>query len=191
MNKEFDPTVELEQIRQAETADVQMQRDEIVNALEKNCEFFIQFFLGEELQFPVPQFHKDCWELLTREQILYIALALPRGHAKTTLTKLACVWHFLFTDIRFIVYVSNTHTIASEACKDIMNFIRSENFRQVFGDVQFDIEQDNKGYYKFWINVPDRQGGYKRKYCILKSMGAGQQVRGLNIDNERPELAAG
>lgn len=181
---------EFEQKRTAETENVAISREEIVAALEHNCEFFIQFFLGEELQFPVPGFHQECWELLTREQILYIALALPRGHAKTTLTKLACVWHFLFTDIRFIVYVSNTHAIASEACKDIMNFMRSDNFKSVFGQVDFSIEQDNRGYYRFTIIIPDRRGGYRRKSCILKSLGAQQQVRGLNIDNERPELAA-
>lgn len=172
-----------------ETIDVEMGRDDIIEALHKDGKFFINFFLHDELTYDVPEFHIECWNHITNEMILYIALALPRGHAKTTLSKLCCVWYFLFTDTRFIVYVSNTAPIAAEACKDIIAYIRSDNFAQIFGEPQFTVDREGHGYYKFHLQVPDGRGGFRSKFCILKALGAGQQVRGLNVDNERPQLA--
>lgn len=169
--------------------DVGMSQADIVTALRHDGEYFIQFYLGEDLEFPVPDFHVTSWEYLTNPEAPKVAVALPRGHAKTTLSKLAAVWYLLFTDVRFIVYVSNTHTIAAEACKDIINFIKSDNHRAVFGDTTFDVEQDARGFYKFTMRIKDSEGNIKEKFCILKALGAGQQIRGMNIDNTRPELA--
>lgn len=174
---------------EVQTQSVGMHKADIIEALRQDGRFFIQFFLADELTHDVPEFHIECWNLITTEMILYIALALPRGHAKTTLSKLSCVWYLLFTETRFIVYVSNTGNIAAEACKDIIAYIKSDNFISVFGPPRFEVDREGHGYYKFWLTVPDGRGGFKEKFCILKALGAGQQVRGLNIDNERPQLA--
>lgn len=175
--------------RPIETAKVNMRQEDIIEALHKDGEFFINYFLGEELTFNVPRFHIESWNLLTAESIDQIALALPRGHAKTTLSKLCCVWYLLFTDTRFIVYVSNTAAIAAEACKDIVAYMRQTNFSALFGNLDFRVEREAHGYYKFYMNIPDGHGNFKQKFVILKALGAGQQVRGLNIDNERPQMA--
>lgn len=175
--------------RTVETVQVGLTQDDTVEALHKDAEFFINFYLGEELEFPVPKFHKDGWNLITQEMILYIALALPRGHAKTTLSKLCCVWYLLFTPTRFIVYISNTANVAVEACQDIIKYMMSDNHQSLFGMLDFKIQREGHGYYKFYMNCPDGKGGMYRKFVILKALGAGQQVRGLNIDNQRPELA--
>lgn len=172
----------------AETTLVQHTAEEVIALLESDAEFFINFYISEELEFPVPEFHKTSWRLLTSTAMRRIALALPREHAKTTLAKLAVVWYLLFTPYRFILYVSNTLTIAAEACKDIVNYMRSDNHLSVFGPLEFITQQDQRGFYKFKLK---RTVGGKvvEKICILKPLGAEQQVRGLNIDNERPELA--
>jgi len=183
----------VEQVKQefktSAMADVLTSRDEIIRLLELDGEFFIQFFLGEDLDYDVPKFHIETWEYLTNLEAKRVAVALPREHAKTTLSKLAAVWYLLFTEFSFIVYVSNTAPIAAEACKDIVNYMRSDNFRQVFGEIVFEIEQDGRGYYTFWIDKPLANGEFSRKFCILRAVGAGQQIRGLNIDNKRPDLA--
>lgn len=149
-------------------------------ALSHGGELFIQFFLGEELVFPVPKFHIDSFKLLLASTVSRIALALPRGHAKTTLAKLAVVWYFLFSDYKFVVYISNTATVAAAACNDIINFLQGPNCRAVFGEIQWETERRGEGLYIFTING---------KKCILRALGAGQQIRGLNIDNTRPQLA--
>lgn len=166
-----------------------MSEADIIEAMHKSCAFFIQFYLGDELEYAVPEFHINSWNLITNEMILYIALALPRGHAKTTLSKLCCVWYLLFTDTRFIVYLSNTLNVSVEACQDIIKYMMSDNHQKVFGMLDFKINREGHGYYKFLMNCPDGKGGMYQKFVILKALGAGQQVRGLNIDNTRPELA--
>jgi hypothetical protein len=108
------------------------------------------------------------------------ACAVPRDHAKTTLAKLACVWFILFSPWRFILYISNTHPIALNAVKDVKNFLLIENCVAVFGEPEFTVEQDGIGNYQFKLNG---------KVCILKALGAKSQVRGINVDNQRPELA--
>lgn len=173
----------------AETVNAGVELSEIVTALRNDAEFFINFFLGDELTHAVPEFHKESWDYLNAQNISRFALALPRGHAKTTLAKLVVVWYLLFTDVRFVIYVSNTHAMAAAACKDIINYMRSINFTQVFGDIIFSVEQDAKGNYEFELGYIDGQGLPRSKKCILKAFGAGQQVRGLNIDNVRPQLA--
>lgn len=189
LEKEIDFEAKFTRKTDVETLNIGMSQEDIIEALHKDSEFFIQYYLGDDLEFPVPEFHKDSWNLITTEMILYIALALPRGHAKTTLSKLCCVWYLLFTPVRFIVYVSNTSNVAIEACQDIIKYMQSSNHVGVFGDLEFKIHREGHGYYKFHMKCPDGQGGFYQKFVILKALGAGQQVRGLNIDNTRPELA--
>lgn len=179
---------ELDYTRSAETAQAEMSFADIVYSLQHDGAFFIQFFMAEELTHAIPEFHLQAWALLTCSTAPYVALALPRGHAKTTLMKLACVWMLLFTPARFIVYLSNTHSIAAEACKDIIGYIESDNFRSVFGAAIFETRQESHAIYKFRITVNTPQG-LVDKLCILRAFGASQQVRGINVDNTRPELA--
>lgn len=164
---------------QANAQQVQVDYADLEMSLRSDGEMFINFFLYEELTYQVPQFHLDCWGWLTNDEILRIVLALPRNHAKTTLAKLAVVRYFIFTDVRFIVYVSNTASIAKDACRDIINFLECENFITVFGPCVFTKRSEGDGIYIFT---------FRGKTCILRSLGAGQQVRGLNIDNRRPQM---
>lgn len=169
----------------ADTVEVEARIAEIRALLKADGEFFIEFFLGEELTSPVPKFHVDIWGLLTDQQKQRILLAIPRDHAKTTLSKLAVVWYYLFTSHRFCVYLSNTNTIAKNACKDIINFLKSNNFRAVFGDIKILKESETDSLWVFELPLPNG----RVKKCILRAVGAGQQMRGINIDNQRPDIA--
>ena len=162
-----------------ETTHVQLSIEEIKFALENDNEFFIQFFLGSELSCKVPEFHIETFGLMTDLSVDKFACALPRDHAKTTLAKLACVKFFLFSHYRFILYLSNTISIAIPSVNDIINFLTSSNCEAVFGKVIFETTQEGKGVYKFWIG---------EKLCFLRAFGVGQQVRGINIDNQRPQI---
>ncbi len=168
---------------------VQMNTVELRKALRNDPEFFIQFFLGDELTFPVPDFHVETFTLMTSIDVLQLCFALPRDHAKTTLAKLACVWHLLFTDYQFIIYLSNVHAIAVPATNDIITFLECDNFRAAFGNVEFEVKRDGEGFYIFTISVPGVDGTLKQKLCIIKALGAGQSVRGINIKHRRPQLA--
>lgn len=169
-----------------DTVDAVASQGEIIKRLEEDGEFFIEFFLHEELSSPVPFFHYgEIWPLLTNTAMQRVLLAIPRDHAKTTLSKLAVVWYFLFTNHRFCVYLSNTNTIAKNACKDIMAYFNSPNFINVYGKIKIIKESETDSLWIF--EIPMKSGRVKK--CILRAVGAGQQMRGINIDNQRPDIA--
>ena len=161
-----------------------MNLGEVRQALKEDFEFFIQFFLGDEIEKCVPAFHVSILRDMCRPDLRRVCEAVPRGHAKTSMAKLAAVWHFINRpDIEFIVYLSNTASLAEEACADIWDFLNSENFIAVFGRVEPVLERRGQGYFQFVIP------SLNNKRCILKALGMGKQVRGLNINNRRPQLA--
>jgi hypothetical protein len=168
----------------SETVQVTAQIAQIRELLRVDPEFFIEFFLEEELTSEVPQFHKEIWGLLTDQQKERILLAIPRDHAKTTLAKLAVVWYYLFTRHRFCAYLSNTSPIAKNACRDIIAFLRTDNFERVFGKIKIIKESETEGLWIFELTMANG----RVKQCILRSVGAGQQMRGINIDNQRPDI---
>lgn len=168
---------------------VQMNVAEIRFALEHDEEFFIQFFLGDELTLPVPKFHIDIFHLMTSTAVRLCVFAVPRDHAKTTLAKLACIRHWLFSDYQFIIYLSNVSTTAVAACKDIIALMESENFQSIYGVIEFDVKQEGNGFYCFTLTLPNNTGGFRNKKCILRALGAGQSIRGINIGHRRPQLA--
>lgn len=165
-----------------ETGEFEVNIGDVRRLLETNDEFFIQFFLGEELVFPIPEFHLDIFSRMTSLHELRFVCAVPRGHAKTTLAKLAVVKLMLFSPFKFFIYLSASHGIAAPACRDIIAFIESDNFRQVFGPIEYKIRREGEGFYQFRIPALD-------KNLILRAQGAQQQVRGLNVDNTRPDCA--
>lgn len=157
---------------------------EIKYMLEHDAEFFIEFFMAEELEFEVPWIHKEIFSRMTNRDLQKMLLAIPRGHAKTTLAKLAVMWYFLFSPYRFCVYLSNTSPIAKNACRDIVGFLANENFQAVFGKARMLKESETDG---LWIFELPRGNG-KVKKCILRSAGANQQMRGINVDHQRPDI---
>lgn len=164
---------------------VAINQADIKAALKSNPEFFIQFFMGDNLTIESPEFHFVEFSKMISLLIKLYACAIPRDHAKTTLAKLASVYFFIFTDFSFGVYLSNTSTVADEACEDIIGFLECDNFKSVFGEVQFQVKQASRGFYKFTLfpGTPDE------KECVLKALGAQKQVRGLNVGNKRPQFA--
>lgn len=168
----------------AESLDVATQKAPIIELLRTSGEFFIDFFLHTELTFQVPLFHIQIWAMLTNVTLQRVLLAIPRDHAKTTLSKLCVVWYFLFTNHRFCVYLSNTNTIAKNACRDIMGYIQSDNFAMVFGKPRILKDSESESLWIFEITLPNG----KIKKCILRAVGAGQQMRGINVDNQRPDI---
>lgn len=168
------------------TEQVDVNVSQVRQLLRTDAEFFIEFFLAEQLDMPVPQFHKEIWALLTDQEKERILLAIPRDHAKTTLAKLVVIWYWLFTSHRFAVYLSNTAPIAKGACRDIMAFItENPNFLSVFGKIRIIKQSENEGLWLFDMTMPNGQ----TKRCALRALGQGQQMRGINIDNQRPDIA--
>ena len=154
--------------------------------LKQGGEPFIRFFLEpfeQKLYFhEVPAFHVDIFQSMITTEHEKSVYAVPRDHAKSTLAKLAAVYYFLYTDVSFILYVSNTASVAIAAVRDIIGFFECERSVLLYGKPDYIVEQLGIGYIRF------RMPGLNKE-LILKAQGAGQQVRGTNINNRRPQLA--
>jgi hypothetical protein len=162
-----------------EVQTVRATTEVIKAALEQNPKFFFNFFMGEELECAVPQFHIDTFQLMTDLNHTRVAIAMPRGHAKTMIAKLATVWHILFTDYSYVAYVGSAVKHAAQQLEAIIDMFKTPNFESVFGHVVFESEQIS-GFYKFTIG---------EKQCILQAFGIDSKLRGTNVKNKRPQLA--
>lgn len=161
--------------------DVQANATEIRQRAKYDYRLFIALLLGDELTSPTPEFHLAIFARMVSLEVAKSVFAVPRGFAKTTLVRLAVVYILLFSSIKNIFYFSHTLDLSVPSVVAIIKFMKSDNFRKVFGEIQWLVEQEGKGIYKFVM--PDG------KVCNLRARGANQQVRGSNIDNTRIQLA--
>lgn len=163
------------------TLDVQTDVNTLKDLLEVDFESFVYLFLYEEegIEHGVPNFHIYGLKQMTAEDIFQLAIAWPRDHAKTTLAKIACIWLMIYTPYRFLLYVCHTNTLAANACKDIADMIRRPLLQQIYGLSYFSQAGEAKGEYTLtWCD----------KTIIIRALGVGQSVRGMNINNKRPDI---
>lgn len=133
-----------------------------------------------------PEFHTEMWELCTSPN-RYVAIAAPRGHAKSTAVTLGYgLAQLLFRERKFMILVSDTESQSSLFLGNIKNhLLENEQLIELFG-----IKRDQTGKVKFEkdsetdIIVEFNDG--KRFRIIAK--GSEQKLRGLLWDNSRPDL---
>lgn len=134
-----------------------------------------------EFTFGFPAFYIALFTLLTtfKSKIERFAIGIPRGFAKTTFLKLLCVWYILFSDRKFILIVGAAEKLALNTMADICDMLSSRNIRTLFGNWQSDIEEDTKEQKVFT---------FRGRTIILKAVGAGTAVRGINRKSSRPDV---
>ena len=179
-----------------ETRNADLDVDTLVRLLYVSEEAYFNFFIPEELILEVPELHKVVFRRMTdlnpkRKKKVF---ALPRGHAKTTIAKLAVSKLFLFTDLKHGVFVSKTQGHATHCVDDIIDYLQTPNCEALFGPMKDFRKNTTKGIYTWTMNYVKfnhKDGSYvfKEKKCILHAKGARQQIRGLNINNQRPQFA--
>lgn len=159
-------------------------RQATMQLLEQDLNFFAGTVINEIFRFMFPQIHIEIWELLKRYVnqpgvFFRLALGLPRGHAKTTLIKLFVVYCILFTKKRFILIVGSTSALAENILSDIVDMLSSGNVVAIFGNWLIHVEKDTQELKSFT---------FLGRRVILAAIGAGTSLRGLNLNNERPDI---
>jgi predicted phage terminase large subunit-like protein len=131
---------------------------------------------------PTPEFHIELWNLFCSDQRL-VAIAAPRGHAKSTaVTHTAGLASVLFKERDFVLIVSDTEGQAIQFLGDIKKELQeNEDLITLFGIKKFvkDTESD--------IIVQFTTG---EEFRII-AKGSEQKVRGLKWRNKRPNLIIG
>lgn len=108
-----------------------------------------------------------------------IALGIPRGLGKTTVIKLFILYCILFTNVKFILVMSSTATLAENVIADVVDMLNESNIVRLFTSWKVGLETDRTDLKKF---------GFRGRNIILAAIGAGGSVRGLNLKNERPDV---
>ena len=131
-------------------------------------------------------FHKECWELCTGPD-RFIAIAAPRGHAKSTAITLGYgLATLLFRERKFMLLVSDTESQAAQFLGLFKNELQDN---QDLIDL-FELKRDEKGLVKFIkdsetdIVVEFTDG---EKFRII-AKGSEQKLRGLIWNGSRPDI---
>jgi predicted phage terminase large subunit-like protein len=133
-----------------------------------------------------PAFHKECWELCTGPD-KFVAIAAPRGHAKSTAITLGYgLATLLFRERKFMLLVSDTE---SQACMFLGLY--KEELKDNNDLIElFDLKKNDKGQIQFIKDsetdiIVECNDGHRFR-VIAK--GAEQKLRGLIWNGSRPDI---
>ncbi len=139
---------------------------------------FAQIYLPHHTKVAPSRMHLDLYKMLqeastARQQ--RIAIAAPRGHAKTTIVSLAYVlWSVLYGKEKFVLLVSATREQAVQLLKAIQDELRT-NLRLISDFPECCNPPGRKPAPKPWkehqIALPNG--------CAIRALGANQGLRGM------------
>lgn len=143
--------------------------------LDENIVIFGESALSEHTFNKTPKFHEEIYSLITQD-CSYIALAAPRGFAKSTTVSLVYVlWAALTGKSRFIVIISDTYSQSKLFLETIKRELESNEFiKLMYGKQQ--TEKWSEGEIELALG------------CKILAKGQGMKMRGLKYGNTRPDL---
>ncbi|MFN7883006.1 MAG: hypothetical protein ACK5PF_08345, partial [bacterium] len=134
----------------------------------------------------IPEFHRELWQEATGPY-QYVAIAAPRGHAKSTAGTLAyTLASLLFRESTFALIVSDTESQACMFLGAIKQELQdNEDIIELFG-----LKKNEKGFVQFLKDseadvIVEFEDGHKFR---VMAKGAEQKLRGLNWNGTRPNL---
>lgn len=155
----------------------------IIEGMRKSLDILAMVSMPDVYRYAWPPLFIALYALLT-ETLLKVrdftqyAIGLPRGFGKTTFLKLVVLWLILFSKKRFILVLTRTQDHGNNFISDVMNYLYEPNVVRIFGDVRLNMSRDRADSKIFTI------GG---RTVIFAAVGANGSVRGLNIDDARPD----
>lgn len=131
-----------------------------------------------------PSVHTTVFNLITSSLMEMrgfhrFAFGIPRGFCKTTLLKLAVVWNILYGDRRFTAVVCKTASHAENFIAGVISMLEHPNVLSTFGRWNSNattLRNDLKVF------------NFRGRNNILVAISSEGSVRGINIDNERPDF---
>jgi hypothetical protein len=137
-----------------------------------------------------PPFHRECWELCCSDH-KYVAIAAPRGHAKSTAITLGYgLATLVFRERKFMLIVSDTE---SQAAMFLQMMKQELTDNQELIDL-FGIKRNDKGLVEFLkdsetdIIVPFKEKINGVDSFRIVAKGAEQKLRGMIWNGSRPDI---
>ena len=131
-----------------------------------------------------PPVFRAVWEWLTTyvqrsRDFSQLVLGLPRGFGKTTLIKIFILYCILFTKKKFILVINAREELAVNTVGDVCRMLDEPNMVRLFGDWKIGIEKNTQTTKIF---------GFRGRSIVLWAAGADTGIRGINVNNERPDV---
>lgn len=167
-----------------ETQESSYESGNAMETMRNSLDFFGAVSLPDTITFSfAPLFHL-IWQLLTdalftESGTFRYAIGLPRGHGKTTVIKLLIVFAILFTKRKLILVVSANEKTAGNIISDVCAILDEPNIKKLFGDWKVNSDIDSRHTKEF---------NFRGRDIALVAAGFNTEVRGLNMNNARPDL---
>ncbi len=148
---------------------------------------FCQKYLPKHFRLPASTMHEELFGLLaeaTETRNTRLAIAAPRGHAKSTVVTLAyTLWCICYGLEPYIVIASDTTDQATERLTEIKEELESNPlFIRDFPEIAY--PPDSKPRPSEW----SKKEIVTRNNITVTALGAGQKIRGRKRDSNRPTL---
>lgn len=141
---------------------------------QKDIELFAQFFFKHHLTLDTPKFHKELYKLL-EEGGKRVAIAAPRGHAKSTIFDLIYLtWLIVHQKTKFVLLISDTYS-------------QSTLFLETL-KAEFEGNDRLKAFYGNMVTEKWSEEEIVAGDVMVKALGANMKVRGLKYRNFRPDI---
>lgn len=128
---------------------------------------------------PVPDFHRECWELYTSDcrQAMVVA---PRNHAKSTALSFAYILaEVMFRSSDYVIFIGSTEGNAAEFVSNIYEELHNNDaLISEFGPFTFETDSKIDTIIKF-------SDGHRFR---IIARGAEQRIRGKMWNGKRPNL---
>lgn len=166
---------------------ISLEKSQVAEYLRDDLDYLATTLMPEEAIYAFPPFYKMVWALilqnlhtLTPSDIFRFALGLPRGNVKTCFLKLL-VCYLLIHDyeLPFILIVCSTEGRAENFLADVDNMMHTPVISQVYG---------SWAQAKTRNTMQTKQSNWQGRKLILVAIGAQTSIRGVVVDNKRPNL---
>lgn len=177
---DYQSSLEAEQ----EINEFSLSREDAVLGCREDLDFLASICVPEMFRFPFPGPLLVVFQLLKESLLKWktferFAIGLPRGHAKTTVIKLLCLWTILFSKKKFILVICATDDAAVNIISDVFDMLGHPNMRKIFGHWEENIGRNTGHLKQFWMCG---------RQIMFAGIGINSSIRGLNLGNARPDF---
>jgi hypothetical protein len=168
----------------AEIEENSFETKEVIEFARTSLDFLAALCMPIIYKYAFPPVFLGIWKFLLSKVHLVrdfsqLAIGLPRGFGKTMLIKIFIIYCILFTNRKFILVCCGTQQKAINIITDVMTMLSELNIITVFGDWKMGVQTDRQELKRF---------GFRGRNIILLGFGVGGDVRGITVDNERPDV---
>ena len=153
---------------------------EILDLASVDMEFYTKFFFEGTFRDVTPWFHKKMWGMLEQTEKDMVGFMIPRGFAKTTITRGYCAKRIAYAMSRTILVVG----VSQESAVKTTMWIKKQVLNNTKWAQFFQLTLGNKTA-DSWFEI---HHGIEDVTISVVAVGITGNIRGLNLDDYRPDF---